>query len=254
MVRDRHWIVLQYWFFYAFNDWRSGFNGANDHEADWEQALVYLDADDTGATVPCWVAFAQHDYHGRDLRRRWDDTEQLSLVGDHPVVYAGAGSHAAYFLPGEYLAETELRLPGWVRNVVNGSLAAPGRTDGTPERILPIAFVDFARGDGLSIGPGAERHWSPVVIDATLDWVSGYSGLWGISVQDPFEGEDAPAGPAFNRTARSDRPGPIRWPSRSSTRLPRHRRRWRCSTSARGDQRAPAQLDALIPAWSATLP
>ena len=30
-------------------------------------------------------------------------------------------------------------------------------------------------------------------------WVRGYSGLWGMSVEDPFEGEDAPAGPMFNR-------------------------------------------------------
>ena len=44
VVRTATWTALQYWFFYAFNDWRSGFNGANDHEADWEQVLVYLDS------------------------------------------------------------------------------------------------------------------------------------------------------------------------------------------------------------------
>ena len=33
---------LQYWFFYAFNDWRSTFAGVNDHEADWELVTVYL--------------------------------------------------------------------------------------------------------------------------------------------------------------------------------------------------------------------
>ena len=32
------WVVLHYLFFYAMNDWRSTFDGANDHEADWEQA------------------------------------------------------------------------------------------------------------------------------------------------------------------------------------------------------------------------
>jgi hypothetical protein len=30
-------------------------------------------------------------------------------------------------------------------------------------------------------------------------WVSGYRGLWGLYTQDPFEGEDAPAGPMYNR-------------------------------------------------------
>jgi hypothetical protein len=38
-----------------------------------------------------------------------------------------------------------------------------------------------------------------VVLDETQAWVSGYRGLWGLSVRDPFEGEDAPAGPMFNR-------------------------------------------------------
>ncbi len=36
-------------------------------------------------------------------------------------------------------------------------------------------------------------------MDETQPWVPGYSGLWGMSVEDPFEGEDAPAGPMFNR-------------------------------------------------------
>ncbi len=200
VVRTATWTALQYWFFYAFNDWRSGFNGANDHEADWEQVLVYLDADADGCANPVWAAYAQHDYHGRDLRRRWDDAEQLDLVGDHPVVYAGAGSHASYFRPGEYLAEQPMRLPTLVQRLANAvSRVMSGRRRGSEGRMLSIAFVDFARGDGVSIGPGSERVWSPVVIDETQPWVPGYSGLWGMSVQDPFQGEDAPAGPMFNR-------------------------------------------------------
>jgi hypothetical protein len=199
VVRTGTWTVLQYWFFYAFNDWRSGFNGANDHEADWEQILVYLDRDESGRAVPVWAAYAQHDYHGRDLRRRWDDAEQLERQGDHPVVYAGAGSHASYFRPGEYLAEQELRLPRVVRLLadVYGRLMRGGAAGA--ERILPVAFVDYARGDGEAIGPGCQRTWTPVVIDPPPGWVADYAGLWGVSVQDPFQGEDAPAGPMYNR-------------------------------------------------------
>ncbi len=36
VVRDGGYVCLQYWFFYAMNDWRSTFSGINDHEADWE--------------------------------------------------------------------------------------------------------------------------------------------------------------------------------------------------------------------------
>src|SRR5687767_11094078 len=32
VTRQDDWVVLQYWLFYPFNDWRSGFFGANDHE------------------------------------------------------------------------------------------------------------------------------------------------------------------------------------------------------------------------------
>jgi hypothetical protein len=200
VVRTETWTVLQYWFFYAFNDWRSGFNGANDHEADWEQVLVYCYADADGRVNPRWVAYAQHDYEGRDLRRRWDDAEELELVGDHPVVNAGAGSHASYFRAGEYLAEQELGLPGPIKSIVNGfSRLLRGSRGRHEQRMLPIAFVDFARGDGLQIGPGCDRTWSPVLLDETQTWVSSYRGLWGLSVEDPFEGEDAPAGPMFNR-------------------------------------------------------
>jgi len=42
-----NWVVLQYWFFYCFNSWRSGFGGVNDHESDWEMITVYLYNDGT---------------------------------------------------------------------------------------------------------------------------------------------------------------------------------------------------------------
>ena len=42
VVRQDGWIVLRYWLFYAFNDWRSNVFGANDHESDWEKIFIYL--------------------------------------------------------------------------------------------------------------------------------------------------------------------------------------------------------------------
>ena len=42
VVRDGGYVVLQYWFFYAMNDWRTTFSGVNDHEGDWEAVVVYL--------------------------------------------------------------------------------------------------------------------------------------------------------------------------------------------------------------------
>ncbi|HMK07585.1 MAG TPA: hypothetical protein VK449_00990, partial [Anaerolineales bacterium] len=182
VVRDRGWTVLQYWFFFDYNPWRSGFHGVNDHESDWEMILVYL-YEDGKSLVPEWVAFASHDFHGDDLRRRWDDRQELDVVDGHPVVYAGAGSHASYFRRGEYQAEVNLPLPAWLHGAISTLQRAWGRLtgqEGAEAKPFRIPFVDFARGDGLSIGPGGDKRWSPVVIDESTLWVSQFRGLWGL--------------------------------------------------------------------------
>ncbi len=209
VVRQGGWVILQYWLFYPFNDWRSGFFGANDHEADWETVFVYLSESETGEMSPEWVAYAAHDYTGDNLRRRWDDPE-VEKVGDHPVVYIGAGSHASYYAPGEYLTELTLPLPARLARTAGamrgfwrerlGQYAGDGEEDGASS-YLHIPFVDYARGDGLAIGPGGDREWdSPRLMpDPPPAWVAGYRGLWGLYARDPFEGENAPAGPMYNR-------------------------------------------------------
>ncbi len=199
VARHNGWTVLQYWYFYCYNNWRSGFNGVNDHEADWENVSIYL-YQEGEQLVPEWLAYASHDYKGDDLRRRWDDADQLDFVDGHPVVYVGAGSHASYFRPGEYMAEAHLDLPDWVRRgfAVFSQFWTEtlGQKSFDPFR---IPFVDYARGDGLSIGPGQAAAWSPVLIDDSTPWVSQYRGLWGLFARDPISGENAPAGPMYNR-------------------------------------------------------
>jgi len=119
--------------------------------------------------TPEWVAYASHDFSGDDLRRRWDDPEVEKLIdtqgNSHPVVYAGAGSHASYFNKGEYLAELELpflsplvRLADFLQNVwVKVLRQATGTGQASDFNFFRIPFVDYARGDGLSIGPGQKK-------------------------------------------------------------------------------------------------
>jgi hypothetical protein len=212
VVRQNGWIVLQYWFFYAFNDWRSAFHGANDHEADWEKIFIYLYELETGEIRPEWAAYSVHEYTGDDLRRRWDDTE-LETVGEHPVIYVCAGSHASHYAPGEYLIELGLNLPPVLARARNAARAFWRKTlrqygrdetgSGTAKTssYFNIPFVDYSRGDGLEIGPGQEKEWDPprLMMNPTPRWVSEYRGLWGLYARDPFEGEDAPAGPMYDR-------------------------------------------------------
>ena len=219
------YVVLQYWFFYAMNDWRSSFGGVNDHEADWEQVTMFLvplleDAgranrpDGSDVLRVGWVAFSSHDETGDDLRRRCDDPDITWVDHTHPVVYAGAGSHSGAYLPGEYLVRVE-------PPVLQRFFAVVARARGvlfrwTRDRPAPgvgIPYVDYKRGDGVHIGPGTPRPWTPVLINAETSWVRDFSGLWGLDTDDPFGGERAPAGPRYERngTIRPSWADPVGW-------------------------------------------
>ncbi|HEX3206575.1 MAG TPA: hypothetical protein VHQ68_10065, partial [Propionibacteriaceae bacterium] len=200
-VRDAGYLVLQYWFFYAMNDWRSTFSGVNDHEADWEQITLFLaEPDDGGDPELAWVAFSAHDEVGDDLRRRIDDPDLQLVDRTHPVVHAGAGSHSGAYLAGDYIVSVsppavERLTRRWRRFV---RMITPSMS--TRERPgIGLPFIDYRRGDGPSVGPGTERTWAAVAIDEDTPWVRDYRGLWGYDTRDPFGGERAPAGPRYER-------------------------------------------------------
>jgi hypothetical protein len=76
-----------------------------------------------------------------------------------------------------------------------------------------LPFLDYARGDGVTIGPGHPRTWDAIVIDDTTPWVRDFRGLWGLDTRDVFGGERAPAGPRYERVG-SVRPSwvdPVGW-------------------------------------------
>jgi hypothetical protein len=89
------WKILQYHFFYAFNDWRLGANGINHHEGDWEMVAIYLKND-----KPHAMLFSQHGSGHmeawKDIRKAKDKDGNETI---HPIVYAALGSHANYSKP-----------------------------------------------------------------------------------------------------------------------------------------------------------
>ena len=229
VLRSEGWIVLHYMYFYFMNDWRSTFSGANDHESDLEQAFVFLE-DAPDGPRPVWFACAAHDYSGDQLRRRWDDP-YLVKVGDHPVIHAGAGSHAAYFEAGEYMTAAPLPAARRLRGILEATRSFwrdtlrqpdPGDLAASLERALSIPFIDYARGDGLQIGGEGGATWTPVLIDDSVPWVDGYRGLLGLDTFDRFAGERAPAGPKYTRsgTARQSWNDPIGWAGLAKTAPP----------------------------------
>lgn len=218
VVRDGTWIVCQYWFFYSFNNWRSGFSGVNEHEADWEQVTVYLDGTGVvggdGLPPARWVVFSAHDETRDDLRRRWDDPDLLLVDGRHPVVFAGAGSHSGAYLPGDYLIT--IVPPSWggvvptVRHLAKFFTPWTRAAQGSG---LGIPYIDYARGDGPGIGPGEALGWAAAVIDDDTPWVRDYRGLWGHDTRDRLGGERGPAGPRYERdtTGRESWGDPVGW-------------------------------------------
>ena len=54
--KEHCFIVLQYWYFYAMNNWGEQ-GGFNNHEGDWESVFVFLDK---LTELPQYVAYSAH--------------------------------------------------------------------------------------------------------------------------------------------------------------------------------------------------
>jgi hypothetical protein len=92
----RSGLVVQYWFFYYFNQ----FNDL--HEGDWEGMQIAFDADTPSQaleTGPYEIALFQHE--GGE-KAAWDDPK-VEKEGERPVVYPAAGSHATFYDPAIYV-------------------------------------------------------------------------------------------------------------------------------------------------------
>lgn len=148
---DGRYLCLQYWLFYGYNDWATGFGGMNDHEGDWEGLYLFFELGTSGNPIepPAYVTFVGH--HSR-LTKPWRHPD-VTLDGTHPVAYVAAGSHATY-----------------------------------PERraydlISLYGLVDYATGDGEVIRPD---DWQQRVDLQTQPWVRVFQGTWGTRYWLPF--------------------------------------------------------------------
>ena len=165
--------VVQYWFFYAFNDFRAAVRGANNHEGDWENVSIYLRPSGS-VWRPGYVACSSH--HDRQACT-WTEVERVGAAGEHPVVYVGRGSHAGYLTAGVHRA-------GW----------GPFRTR------------DYALGDGEQVGPGT---WGTprLFTETEPDWLF-FDGFWGAYIRDLLMRENAPRGPLYDIEKGFHRPVP----------------------------------------------
>lgn len=165
--------VVQYWFFYAFNDFRTAVRGTNNHEGDWERISIYLVQED-GQWRPRYAAYSAH--HGQQAHA-WEDIVCADEARQHPVVYVGRGSHACYFEPTIH----------WLG-------------------VGPFGVNDYALGDGEEIAPGG---WGRprIFTETEPDWLF-FDGFWGAYIRDLLMRENAPRGPLYTIEPGFHRPRP----------------------------------------------
>lgn len=80
--------VLQYWFFYVYNDWD------DDHEGDWEMIQIVFGSNNE----PLLITYS---IHKGGMTLPWDDPK-VSKNGDHPKVYVNLGGHGSWNEPGNH--------------------------------------------------------------------------------------------------------------------------------------------------------
>jgi hypothetical protein len=151
-------LALQYWLFYAYNDWN------NLHEGDWEMIQLDFDAanaQDALATTPTRVGYSQHE--GAESAT-WGSSKLQVVDGTHPVVYPAAGSHANFYGEGLFL----------------GSSASQG------------VGCDNTTGPHVDLHPAVETIPSdPNLARDQFPWI-GFEGRWGELQPSFFNGPTGP--------------------------------------------------------------
>ena len=168
--RKRHELILQYYFWWYFNDWN------NTHESDWEMIQLIFDATTVNQALhqtPSRVGYAAHN--GGETAKWTDD--KFHHEGDHPIVYPAAGSHASYFGQGIYLGWGEQGAGFGCDNTSPPSVRTPLTAVLLPSLPLftgPFAWLEF-RGNW-----GERQPWAfngPTGPAFSLLWTDPIKGM-----------------------------------------------------------------------------
>ena len=211
-------VVLQYWYFYPFNDHIS------DHEGDWEHVNVMLNEDRAS------IREIDYYFHGRSVRLPQNEYLPEIQDGTHPVVYVGgrsymvwdyptrllhgdhnSGSHGNYPYPGEWEAAAAL---GHTESVA-GREGEAGRTVSYSE-FRTVLTPEASRID-YEKHPEVLRDWAPLLMPVRWGFPSGPSVASAFKLTDV--GNRAPFGPAFNAGWNRTAPG-VAYPNYRVRRIP----------------------------------
>jgi hypothetical protein len=180
---EHEFIVLQYWYFYAMNNWAEQ-GGFNNHEGDWESVFIFLDKE---TEEPVYAAFSAHHNDGEpsnplqygSVRRIWNNNE-IRFDTNRLISFVSLGSHANYV------------------DIGNGGF-----------HMVPGLFGNNE--DEVSSSGKVSRTFETLELSTNLEWFFNYKGKWGAD-SISFIGSDGPQGPYFNNVSGILRfHEPIKW-------------------------------------------
>lgn len=127
-------LMVQYWHFFAYNHQVSDSRvaaGQGDHYGDWDASIqVQLDSSMTIEKV--WFSRHNNDHPGDPLTssaqfQRGANTQvgTVYMSGDHPLMMADSGSHAAFASPADYCDFQSQGLANYTGKVVWGDPNSP---------------------------------------------------------------------------------------------------------------------------------
>ena len=203
-------VVIQYWFFYPFNDFMGN------HEGDWEHMNVILSPDHTQ------IQGADYFFHARSITLPQGKFRPLTEDGTHPVVYIGGrmynildypiriiagdhneGSHGTFPYAGEWEAAGGLGAPESVRQAHGDSSRVISHSRFNVVLTPEPSRIDYER------VPNVLREWAWLLLPARFGFPSAPSIASEIKAVDV--GNRPPYGPPYN-TSRNPRSPTLLYP------------------------------------------
>ena len=169
-------IVLQYWFFYIYNDWGKIRDLANVHEGDWEMIQIILGSNEQ----PLLITYSYHRGGKTFLWGKDKDEIKKSNDGNHPKVYVALGGHGSWNKAGNH---------AWYQKLV-GCLDCKDKTKKGDVLYPPNFHEDEIK---------TKYSKSPYKLEDMSDWTEKdwiyWTGYWGD--QNAYDGFTGPPSPVY---------------------------------------------------------
>ena len=199
-----NYTVIQYFFFYIFNDFW------NKHVGDWDSTIEILIKEGGNEKYAIYSMhetnwFVKLGQSNNDLRiwieNDWEKNKKFIgtafVIGSHPFGFVAKGSHGVYPTPGHTFYG--LDFPGFDAFVGASDERVIGYTCILPENIEVDYLKKLLANTKPPIGSTnlKDLKWNSYEILKDQPWLK-YKGLWGEDARD-LKGWDGPEGPARDK-------------------------------------------------------